>query len=167
MVKAKLHELAQKGDFDPPNYRFITIGPPHAQLFEVTLSFNGREFQSLGSFSTLREAKYSAANEALYSLSEENKALMVNNKSLFKNLLQELALQGGIPPPSYTTSRSGPAHEPIFQSSVVLGFVTYVGDCASTKKEAEQNAAMIAWFTIKNQIEEKDRLEAEERKKEN
>ena len=51
--------------------------------------------------------------------------------------------------PVYTTVRSGPGHTPVFSCTVELGGMSFNGDPAKTKKQAQKNAAMTAWSALK------------------
>ena len=66
-----------------------------------------------------------------------------------KNLLQETAQRAGVSLPVYTTIRSGPKHLPLFKCMVEVGGRRFMGDPAKTKKQAEKNAAMAAWSSLR------------------
>lgn len=68
---------------------------------------------------------------------------------MYKNLLQETAHRAGLNLPVYTTVRSGPGHLPVFTCAVELAGMTFTGEPAKTKKQAEKNAAMAAWSSLK------------------
>ncbi|KAJ0976185.1 hypothetical protein J5N97_018150 [Dioscorea zingiberensis] len=68
---------------------------------------------------------------------------------VYKNLLQETAHRAGLKLPVYTTIRSGPGHTPVFSCTVELAGLTFNGDPAKTKKQAQKNAAMAAWSALK------------------
>uniref|UniRef100_A0A1D1XHG6 Double-stranded RNA-binding protein 6 n=1 Tax=Anthurium amnicola TaxID=1678845 RepID=A0A1D1XHG6_9ARAE len=68
---------------------------------------------------------------------------------VYKNLLQEIAQRVGAPLPSYTTVRSGLGHLPVFTGTVELAGITFTGEPAKNKKQAEKNAAMAAWYSLK------------------
>lgn len=68
---------------------------------------------------------------------------------MYKNLLQETSHRAGLNLPVYTTVRSGPAHLPVFTSTVELAGLSFVGESAKTKKQAEKNAAIAAWSALK------------------
>ncbi|XP_038982396.1 double-stranded RNA-binding protein 6 isoform X2 [Phoenix dactylifera] len=68
---------------------------------------------------------------------------------VYKNLLQEIAQRVGAPLPSYTTVRSGLGHLPVFTCTVELAGITFTGEPAKNKKQAEKNAAMAAWSSLK------------------
>jgi len=68
---------------------------------------------------------------------------------VYKNLLQEVAQRVGAPLPLYTTERSGLGHLPVFTCTVELAGITFTGDPAKNKKQAEKNAASAAWSALK------------------
>ena len=68
---------------------------------------------------------------------------------VYKNLLQETAHRAGLNLPVYTTVRSGPGHVPIFSGMVELGRMSFTGEPARTKKQAQKNAAITAWSTLR------------------
>lgn len=68
---------------------------------------------------------------------------------MYKNLLQEIAQRVGAPLPQYTTIRSGLGHLPVFTGIVELAGITFTGEPAKNKKQAEKNAAMAAWTSLK------------------
>lgn len=51
--------------------------------------------------------------------------------------------------PQYTTYRSGLGHLPVFTGTVELAGITFTGEPAKNKKQAEKNAAMAAWASLK------------------
>ena len=68
---------------------------------------------------------------------------------VYKNLLQEIAQRVGAPLPQYTTIRSGLGHLPVFTGIVELAGIAFTGEPAKNKKQAEKNAAMAAWTSLK------------------
>ncbi|PPD89886.1 hypothetical protein GOBAR_DD13163 [Gossypium barbadense] len=68
---------------------------------------------------------------------------------VYKNLLQEIAQRVGASLPQYTTFRSGLGHLPIFTGTVELAGIRFTGEPAKNKKQAEKNAAMAAWTSLK------------------
>lgn len=68
---------------------------------------------------------------------------------MYKNLLQEIAQRVGAPLPHYTTYRSGLGHLPVFTGIVELAGISFTGEPAKNKKQAEKNAAMAAWSALK------------------
>lgn len=68
---------------------------------------------------------------------------------MYKNLLQEVSQRVGASLPTYTTFRSGLGHLPVFTCTVELAGCTFTGEPAKNKKQAEKNAAMAAWSSLK------------------
>lgn len=75
--------------------------------------------------------------------------LYQDETGVYKNLLQEIAQRVGAPLPQYTTYRSGLGHLPVFTGTVELAGITFTGEPAKNKKQAEKNAAMAAWSSLK------------------
>lgn len=64
-------------------------------------------------------------------------------------MLQETAHRAGLNLPVYTTIRSGPGHVPVFSCTVELAGLSFTGEPARTKKQAQKNAAIAAWSALK------------------
>lgn len=62
--------------------------------------------------------------------------------------MQELAQKEGLLFPVYDTARAGPPHAPTFSSTVEVGGGTFQGQEAKTKKQAEMNAAKVAYNAL-------------------
>ncbi|KAE8733798.1 Double-stranded RNA-binding protein 2 [Hibiscus syriacus] len=154
MYKNQLQELAQRSCFNLPSYTCIREGPDHAPRFKATVNFNGETFESPQYCSTLRQAEHSAAEVALQSISNRGPshslaARILDETGVYKNLLQEIAQRVGAPLPQYMTFRSGLGHLPIFTGIVELAGIKFTGEPAKNKKQAEKNAAMAAWTSLK------------------
>ncbi|CAH8386085.1 unnamed protein product [Eruca vesicaria subsp. sativa] len=159
MYKNQLQELAQRSCFNLPSYTCLREGPDHAPRFKATVNFNGEIFESPQYCSTLRQAEHSAAEVALGALSNRGPshslaARILDETGVYKNLLQEIAQRVGAPLPRYTTFRSGLGHQPVFTGTVELAGITFTGDPAKNKKQAEKNAAMAAWSSLKQLAKE-------------
>lgn len=64
--------------------------------------------------------------------------------------MQELVQkEGSLHLPTYSTSRSGEAHSPVFVSSVEIEGENFIGEEAKTKKQAETSAAKVAYNALK------------------
>ncbi|KAH6836507.1 dsRNA-binding protein 2 [Perilla frutescens var. hirtella] len=160
MYKNQLQELAQRSCFNLPSYTCIREGPDHAPRFKAIVNFNGESFESPHFFSNLRQAEHAAAESALASLSSSGPshslaARILDETGVYKNLLQEIAQRVGSPLPRYTTYRSGLGHQPVFTGIVELAGITFQGEPAKNKKQAEKNAALAAWLSLK-QLAQKD-----------
>ncbi|XP_061353897.1 double-stranded RNA-binding protein 2-like [Gastrolobium bilobum] len=166
MYKNQLQELAQRSCFNLPSYTCIREGPDHAPRFKATVNFNGEIFESPQYCSTLRQAEHSAAEVALNSLSHRGPshslaARILDETGVYKNLLQEIAQRVGAPLPQYTTFRSGLGHLPVFTGTVELAGITFTGEPAKNKKQAEKNAAMASWSSLKQLAKETARSSTE------
>nr|GMC50120.1 double-stranded RNA-binding protein 2-like [Ipomoea batatas] len=174
MYKNQLQELAQRSCFNLPSYSCIREGPDHAPRFKATVNFNGETFESPNYCSTLRQAEHSAAEVALNALANRGPshslaAKILDETGVYKNLLQEVSQRVGASLPAYTTFRSGLGHQPVFTCIVELAGVTFTGEPAKNKKQAEKNAAMAAWSSLKlleqqseNSSPDKGRIEEQE-----
>lgn len=159
MYKNQLQELAQRSCFSLPSYTCFREGPDHAPRFKATVNFNGETFETPQYCSTLRQAEHSAAEVALNSLSHRGPshslaARILDETGVYKNLLQEIAQRVAAPLPQYTTFRSGLGHLPVFTGMVELAGITFTGEPAKNKKQAEKNAAMSAWNSLKQLAKE-------------
>ncbi|GAB2222733.1 hypothetical protein Drorol1_Dr00016857 [Drosera rotundifolia] len=159
MYKNQLQELAQRSCFNLPSYTCIREGPDHAPRFKALVNFNGESFESPSFCSTLRQAEHAAAEVALGSLSIRGPssslaARILDETGVYKNLLQEVSQRVGASLPLYTTFKSGFGHLPLFSCTVELAGVSFTGVPAKNKKQAEKNAAMIAWLSLKQLAQE-------------
>uniref|UniRef100_A0A5B6ZK92 Putative double-stranded RNA-binding protein 2-like n=1 Tax=Davidia involucrata TaxID=16924 RepID=A0A5B6ZK92_DAVIN len=154
MYKNQLQELAQRSCFNLPSYTCIREGPDHAPRFKATVNFNGETFESPNYCTTLRQAEHSAAEVALNALASRGPthslaAKILDETGVYKNLLQEVSQRVGASLPTYTNFRSGLGHLPVFTCTVELAGVIFTGEPAKNKKQAEKNAAMAAWSSLK------------------
>ncbi|KAG8390621.1 hypothetical protein BUALT_Bualt01G0102500 [Buddleja alternifolia] len=157
MYKNQLQELAQRSCFNLPSYACIREGPDHAPRFKAAVNFNGETFESPSYCSTLRQAEHSAAEVALNALatrgpSNSLAARILDETGVYKNLLQEVSQRVGASLPAYTTIRTGRGHLPVFTGTVELAGVIFTGEPAKNKKQAEKNAAMAAWLSLKSLV---------------
>ncbi|XAR72113.1 hypothetical protein NMG60_11018632 [Bertholletia excelsa] len=154
MYKNQLQELAQRSCFNLPSYTCVREGPDHAPRFKATVNFNGETFESPSFCGTLRLAEHSAAEVALNALANRGPshslaARILDETGVYKNLLQEVSQRVGASLPIYTTFRSGLGHLPVFSCTVELAGIRFTGEPAKNKKQAEKNAAMAAWSSLK------------------
>ncbi|EPS59644.1 hypothetical protein M569_15161 [Genlisea aurea] len=80
---------------------------------------------------------------------DRNKIVSQDETGVYKNLLQEIAQRVGSPLPHYMTFKSGLGHLPVFTGTVELAGITFRGEPAKNKKQAEKNAALAAWLSLK------------------
>ncbi|KAH6555758.1 hypothetical protein KP509_1Z230000 [Ceratopteris richardii] len=154
MYKNQLQELAQRSCFNLPAYSCIREGPDHAPRFKANVNFNGEIFESPQFCTTLRQAEHAAAEVALNTLSKRGPsqslaAKILDETSVCKNLLQETAQRLGVALPVYTIIKPEPGHLPVFKCLVEVAGRVFAGEPAKTKKQAEKNAAMVAWSAMK------------------
>lgn len=129
--------------------------------FKAAVNFNGETFESPSYCCTLRQAEHSAAEVALNSLSGRGPsnslaARILDETGVYKNLLQEVSQRVGASLPSYTTFRTGLGHLPVFTCTVELAKVIFTGEPAKNKKQAEKNAAMAAWLSLKSLVQQSE-----------
>ncbi|KAK4356381.1 hypothetical protein RND71_025352 [Anisodus tanguticus] len=166
MYKNQLQELAQRSCFNLPSYVCIREGPDHAPRFKAVVNFNGENFETPNYCSTLRQAEHAAAEVALNALSNRGPthslaARILDETGVYKNLLQEIAQRVGAPLPQYITYRSGLGHQPVFTGTVELAGITFTGEPAKNKKQAEKNAALAAWSSLKQLAQQDASLSSE------
>ncbi|XP_071706752.1 double-stranded RNA-binding protein 2-like [Rutidosis leptorrhynchoides] len=154
MYKNQLQELAQRSCFNLPSYISIREGPDHAPRFKATVNFNGETFESPNYCTTLRQAEHLAAEVALNALASRGPsnslaARILDETGVYKNLLQEVSQRVGASLPIYTAFKSGHGHLLAFTCTVELAGCTFTGEPAKNKKQAEKNAAMSAWSSLK------------------
>ncbi|RWW35011.1 hypothetical protein GW17_00000227, partial [Ensete ventricosum] len=169
MYKSRLQELCQRRHWALPQYTASRDGPDHSPLFRATVTVNGAAFHSLDDSRSSKQAQDRAAQIAFEQLSAEDPptapsrplpvALGEFNRffgifgfqddAVYKNLLQELTQKHGFPLPKYTTTSYGKSHIPSFSSTVEIKGEFFKGDVAKTKKQAEMNAAKVAWSHLK------------------
>ncbi|XP_024448327.2 double-stranded RNA-binding protein 8 isoform X2 [Populus trichocarpa] len=142
MFKNQLQTYAQKRNFTLPVYSCERLGPPHAIQFKCKVTVNGQTYESREYFPTLNKAENAAAKAALMSLLPNG---VEEDKSGYKNLLQDMAQREGCGLPTYFTEKSGEAHAPTFISTVEIDGVIFTGKEARTKKQAEMSAAKTAY----------------------
>ncbi|XP_052305322.1 double-stranded RNA-binding protein 1 isoform X5 [Populus trichocarpa] len=142
LFKNQLQTYAQKRNFTRPVYSCERVGPPHAIRFKCKVTVNGQTYESREYFPTLSKAENAAAKAALMSLLPNG---VEEDKSGYKNLLQDMAQREGCGLPTYFTEKSGEAHAPTFISTVEIDGVIFTGKEARTKKQAEMSAAKTAY----------------------
>ncbi|PSS15815.1 Double-stranded RNA-binding protein [Actinidia chinensis var. chinensis] len=143
LYKNRLQRYAQKSNLTLPEYSTERDGPPHDSRFKSKVTMDGKTYESPHFFPTIREAEHAAAKVALESLSIDE--VQEDDSGLYKNLLQELAQKEDFHIPKYVTMNSGPPHMPSFVSTVEIGGQYFEGKAARSKKQAETNAAKIAY----------------------
>ncbi|KAJ7960381.1 Double-stranded RNA-binding protein [Quillaja saponaria] len=146
-VKNQLQNYARSKNLDPPIFSSKSKGPSHATRFKASVTVGGRSFDSPAFFNTLKEAEQAAAKIALLSFSLDS--FQRGDSRLYKSLLHELAQREGFCIPTYKTTRAGASHMPIFLSTVEVDGRIFHGEEAKSKKQAELNAAVVAYTVLK------------------
>jgi len=67
----------------------------------------------------------------------------------YKTRLQEQAMRDGSRLPRYVISETGPEHNKVFRAEVSLDGTVHGAGLGASKKEAEQEAARVAWQSIR------------------
>lgn len=84
MYKNRLQQYAQKQNIGFPVYTCETEGPPHARRFRSTVILDGKSYESVEYFPTLKEAEQAAAKVACQMLSLE----IIQEVSVLHNLMK-------------------------------------------------------------------------------
>ncbi|KAJ3698812.1 hypothetical protein LUZ61_002517 [Rhynchospora tenuis] len=150
--KSQLLVYAQRRGKETPKYTHVRAGSPHAPLFKGTVLIDGQTFECPKYFKTLKEAEHAAAEVALASLPKDGSSqqnLQDESGIPYKNLLQEFVQKSKQPLPVYTTVLDPKSLPPAFSSTVEVCGMTFKGEVAKIKKQAEANAAKVAWDHIK------------------
>jgi ribonuclease-3 len=74
----------------------------------------------------------------------------------WKTSLQELTASEGLGVPEYHVTESGPDHQKTSQAAVRVAGETHATAAVSSKKEAEQQAAEVAWLAIRARTQAPD-----------
>ncbi|XP_048430303.1 double-stranded RNA-binding protein 4 [Pyrus x bretschneideri] len=150
--KNQLHEYAQRSGISPPVYRTVNEGMINRPVFRSAVLVGGVCYTSPDTFPGRKAAEQDAARLAMISLTEKIKdevrpippipsvTPVHEDLMLYKMMLNEYRTKRNIEPPTYHTFQ-GKTKVPFFVSSLVFNGVTFTGEVAKRKKEAEQLAA--------------------------
>ncbi|KAJ1410269.1 Double-stranded RNA-binding domain [Sesbania bispinosa] len=147
LCKNKLQNYARRNNLDPPVFTVKSEGLPHDTHFKATVVIDGKSFESPAFFNTIKEAEQAAAKAALMSLSLD--IFQKDDSGPFKSLLLELTQREGFCKPTYKTIQSGSPQMPTFFSTVEVEGEKFHGKASNSKKQAEQDAAKIAYIALK------------------
>ncbi|KAK6272443.1 hypothetical protein POUND7_009526 [Theobroma cacao] len=158
MYKAKLQELCQQKRWALPRYTSMKDGPDHIPRFKASVFLNGMSFHSSTSCKSCKEAQNDAAKSAFLHFISSSPAATptpakVVNIGFYKNLLQELTQREDFNTPEYKTMKCGVPHRPTFFSSVEVEGEVFYGKGEKSKKEAEINAAKVAYTTLTERLQ--------------
>ncbi|KAE8663819.1 putative Small heat-shock protein [Hibiscus syriacus] len=155
MYKSKLQELCHQRQWALPRYTSMKDGPDHNPCFKSSVFLNGTSFHSSVPFKSCKEAQNDAAKSALlhftssssYSLAAAN-PVQEADLGMYKNLLQELTQREEWSLPEYKTTQCGEPHRPKFFSTVQAEGHVFHGKGGKSKREAEINAAKLAYTNL-------------------
>jgi dsRNA-specific ribonuclease len=153
LYKRRLHEYCQKLGLLLPVYETVNKGGPHLPQFTTTVTVDGSKYLSPNFFRKRKAAENDAAKIAYTALPEKIKSeaipIVYEDTIFCKSTLREFGMKKKLGNPTYTTTQL-PEAFPVFSSTVNFNGVSYSGDVARTKKEAEQLAARAALISIIN-----------------
>ncbi|MBA0757707.1 hypothetical protein Gotri_020779 [Gossypium trilobum] len=163
MYKSKLQELCQRRRWALPRYTSMKDGPDHNPFFKASVFVNSKLFNSSVPCKSCKEAQSDAAKSAFlyFGSSSYSLAAAADNPNpveevdlgFYKNLLQELTQREEWSLPEYKTEKCGVPHRPIFFSSVEVGGDIFYGKGGKFKKEAEINAAKVAYTNLTERLQ--------------
>ncbi|MBA0847184.1 hypothetical protein Goshw_014046 [Gossypium schwendimanii] len=138
-------------------------GPDHNPFFKASVFVNSKLFNSSVPCKSCKEAQSDAAKSAFlyFGSSSYSLAAAAGNPNpveevdlgFYKNLLQELTQREEWSLPEYKTQKCGVPHRPIFFSSVEVGGDIFYGKGGKFKKEAEINAAKVAYTNLTERLQ--------------
>ncbi|CAI8597760.1 unnamed protein product [Vicia faba] len=149
MSKPQLQNYAQKNNLDQPVFTFKAEGLPHVIRYKATVVIGGTSFDSPTFFNTRKEAEHAAAKIALKELPISADLFQKDETCPAKNLLLELTQTEGFSKPTYRTTESRSTHMPTFFSTVEVEGVEFHGKASRSKKQADHDAAKIAYIGLK------------------
>ncbi|KAH1130527.1 hypothetical protein J1N35_001905 [Gossypium stocksii] len=163
MYKSKLQELCQQRRWALPRYTSMKDGPDHNPCFKASVFVNNKLFNSSVPCKSCKEAQSDAAKSAFlyFGSSSYSLAAAAGNPNpveevdlgFYKNLLQELTQKEEWSLPEYKTEKCGVPHRPTFFSSVEVGGDVFYGEGGKSKKEAEINAAKVAYTNLTERLQ--------------
>ncbi|XP_050876295.1 double-stranded RNA-binding protein 1 [Lathyrus oleraceus] len=148
MSKHQLQNYARKNHLDPPVFTVKTEGLPHDIRYKATVVIGGKSFDSQTFFNTRKEAEQAAANVALMELPISVDLFQKGESCPPKSLLLELTQREGFSKPTYKTTESRSSNMPSFFSTVEVEGVEFHGKASRSKKQAEHDAAKIAYIAL-------------------
>ncbi|KAI3669685.1 hypothetical protein L6452_41023 [Arctium lappa] len=145
--KCLLNQHAQKLRKNLPIYQTHNEGFAHLPKFRSTVWIDGMSYTSSNTFQQRKMAEMDVSKIAYFAIMQKSKNdalhLILKDKTFCKSILVEFAAKMNIGKPTYETAQLD-ASVPVFNSSLVFNGVTYQGEGAKNKKEAEQLAAHAA-----------------------
>nr|XP_007146427.1 hypothetical protein PHAVU_006G039700g [Phaseolus vulgaris]ESW18421.1 hypothetical protein PHAVU_006G039700g [Phaseolus vulgaris] len=137
--KIQLQNNAPMNNLDPPVFEL-----PPANDFKATELANGCSIECPSSSNTIKETEGAFD---LMSLSSD--IFDKGDSDSFKTSLMELTEREGFHKPTYKTMQAGSLYMPTFFSTLEVEGVEFHGKGCRSKKEAEEDAANIAYIALK------------------
>ncbi|KAK8661148.1 hypothetical protein V6N13_052047 [Hibiscus sabdariffa] len=161
MFKSKLQELCQRRQWALPRYTSMKDGPDHNPCFKSSVFLNGTSFHSSVLCKSCKEAQNDAAKSAFLHFTSSSSSTPAANPipvqeadlGIYKNMLQELTQREEWSLPEYKTTKCGVPHRPTFFSSVQVEGHLFYGKAGKSKKEAEINAAKLAYTNLTERLQ--------------
>ncbi|KAK2442723.1 double-stranded RNA-binding protein [Trifolium repens] len=139
--KLQLQNYARMNYHDPRVLTVKTERLPHDIHYKANVVIDGKSFENPTLFNTIKEAEQAAAK--IVDIFQQDESCS------FKSLLHELTQREDFSLPTYKTTKIGPPHMPTFFSTVEVESLEFHGKASSSKKQAEQDAAKIAYTALK------------------
>ncbi|EES16051.1 hypothetical protein SORBI_3008G110000 [Sorghum bicolor] len=147
--KTQLSVYAQKLSKVPPLYKHIQEGPAHAPRFNAEVTIDGQTFgRPELLYYKLKDAEAAAAEVALDLLPPIPPQEYTIPSLSYKNFIQEIAQKEGISLPVYNTVPTNKENSTAYKSSVQIKGEIFEGEPGTSKKQAEMNAAKIAYHHL-------------------
>ncbi|KAL5076260.1 hypothetical protein RYX36_015244 [Vicia faba] len=141
LSKLPPQNYARKNNLGQPVFTIKTEGPPYDTRYKATVVIDGKSLESPTFFNTIKEAEQAAINIV--------HMFQQGDTSSSKSKLLELTQKEGFSKPTYKFTRIGPPHIPTFFSTVTVEGLEFHGKASSSKKQAEHDAAKVAYTALK------------------
>ncbi|XP_022642564.1 double-stranded RNA-binding protein 1-like [Vigna radiata var. radiata] len=142
--RIQLQNNARMNNLDPPVFACKTEKLPPANDFKATLLVDGHSIESPSVTNTIKETERASG---LMSLSPD--IFEKGESDSFKTSIMKLTVREGIHKPTYKTVQAGCPYMPTFFSTLEVEGVEFHGKGCRSKREAEEDAAKIAYIVLK------------------
>ncbi|WVY95009.1 hypothetical protein V8G54_034097 [Vigna mungo] len=142
--KIQLQNNARMNNLDPPVFACKTEELPPAIDFKATLLVDGHSIESPSVTNTIKETERASD---LMSLSPD--IFEKGDSDSFKTSIMKLTEREGFHKPTYKTMQAGCPYMPTFFSTLEVEGVEFHGKGCRSKREAEEDAAKIAYIALK------------------
>lgn len=151
LYKSLLYQYTQRSSGQPPVYQTFNEGAQHKPQFRSRVWIDGAFYTSPNTFSQRKAAETEVSKVAFVAIMKKKKdegAKLVREDTVFcKSILIEYAVRMNLEKPSYQTTQPDMSL-PLFSSSLVFNGVTYTGEFARSKIEAQRLAARAVILSI-------------------